>query len=183
LNHTFDWYELVEGPDLEQGDFLSGCPLLLFPQGATCAGFLRAAKGEDPEEADILLADVVVMSQTCDLVQDKTQAVMLCSRHSLDEYAQREPRWASPKEKEHLRRGDFPAYHILNRCDLPDFSLDFQVVDFRDAHSLPVDVAREFAGSLGPRLRLLPPYREHLAQAFARYFMRVGLPIDIPPFV
>ena len=26
------------------------------------------------------------------------------------------------------------------------------------------------------------PYREHLAQAFARYFMRVGLPVDIPAF-
>jgi len=30
-----------------------------------------------------------------------------------------------------------------------------------------------------PRLRLLPPYREHLSQAFARYFMRVGLPSNI----
>jgi hypothetical protein len=28
--------------------------------------------------------------------------------------------------------------------------------------------------------RLLPPYREHLSQSFARYFMRVGLPVDIP---
>lgn len=28
-------------------------------------------------------------------------------------------------------------------------------------------------------LRLLPPYREHLSQAFARYFMRVGLPQDL----
>jgi len=34
----------------------------------------------------------------------------------------------------------------------------------------------------GNRLRLLPPYREHLAQAFARFFMRVGLPADIPKF-
>jgi len=32
------------------------------------------------------------------------------------------------------------------------------------------------------RLRLLPPDREHLAQAFARFFMRAGLPIDIPEF-
>ena len=24
-----------------------------------------------------------------------------------------------------------------------------------------------------------PEYREHLSQAFARYFMRVGLPVDI----
>ena len=31
-------------------------------------------------------------------------------------------------------------------------------------------------------LRLLPPYGEHLSQAFARFFMRVGLPVDIPPF-
>ncbi len=30
------------------------------------------------------------------------------------------------------------------------------------------------------RLRLLPPYREHLSQSFARQFMRVGLPIDLP---
>ncbi len=35
---------------------------------------------------------------------------------------------------------------------------------------------------LPSRLRLLPPYREHLAQGFARFFMRVGLPVDIPAF-
>jgi hypothetical protein len=29
----------------------------------------------------------------------------------------------------------------------------------------------------------MPPYREHLSQAFARYFMRVGLPSDIPSFL
>jgi hypothetical protein len=29
---------------------------------------------------------------------------------------------------------------------------------------------------------LLPPYREHLSQAFARFFMRVGLPVEVPPF-
>lgn len=29
------------------------------------------------------------------------------------------------------------------------------------------------------RLRLLPPYREHLSQAFARYFMQVGLPVNV----
>jgi len=28
----------------------------------------------------------------------------------------------------------------------------------------------------------MEPYREHLAQAFARFFMRVGLPVDISPF-
>jgi hypothetical protein len=47
---------------------------------------------------------------------------------------------------------------------------------------LNVLLVREFANAAGHRLRLLPPYREHLSQAFARLFMRVGLPADIPPF-
>ena len=33
--------------------------------------------------------------------------------------------------------------------------------------------------SKSDRIRVLPPYREHLSQAFARFFMRVGLPQDI----
>lgn len=32
------------------------------------------------------------------------------------------------------------------------------------------------------RLSLMSPYKEHLSQAFARFFMRVGLPIDISEF-
>jgi maleate cis-trans isomerase len=32
------------------------------------------------------------------------------------------------------------------------------------------------AALFGERVRLLSPYKEHLSQAFARYFMRVGLP-------
>jgi len=47
--------------------------------------------------------------------------------------------------------------------------------------SLPVRFVRKKAAD-GRRLRLLPPYREHLSQAFARFFMRVGLPVDIPAF-
>jgi len=41
---------------------------------------------------------------------------------------------------------------------------------------------KELAAQQALRQRLLPPYREHLAPAFARFFMRVGLPIDVSPF-
>ena len=34
----------------------------------------------------------------------------------------------------------------------------------------------------GLRWRLQSPFREHFSQAFARFFMRVGLPAAIPPF-
>ena len=60
-------------------------------------------------------------------------------------------------------------------------SQELRVVEFHRLHSLPIDYLRQRAiRSL--RLRLMPPYREHLSQAFARYFMRVGLPLDIPAF-
>ena len=56
------------------------------------------------------------------------------------------------------------------------------LVDLERVFTLSVDALRTFAESKGERVRLLPPYREHLSQAFARFFMRVGLPVDIPPF-
>ena len=81
-------------------------------------------------------------------------------------------------------RNDIADGHIwnlalLNRCALGDggSSTELRVVDFHDIFTVP----RTFLEALLarrqlPRLRLLPPYREHLSQAFARFFMRVGLP-------
>ena len=61
---------------------------------------------------------------------------------------------------------------------------DVRIIDFRRVYSLPLAFARQVAARCGgERLCLLPPYREHLSQAFARYFMRESeLPQDIPPF-
>ena len=56
------------------------------------------------------------------------------------------------------------------------------MVDFRNVYGVPFGFLEELSASRGERLRLLPPYREHLSQAFARFFMRVGLPTDIPSF-
>jgi hypothetical protein len=56
------------------------------------------------------------------------------------------------------------------------------VVDFHRVFVLLKPVVEAVARSAGLRLRLRPPYREYLAQAFARYFMRVGLPLDANAF-
>ena len=71
---------------------------------------------------------------------------------------------------------------MLNRCGLPGHERDFLLVDFTSAFTVDTNLVRELATTQGARLRLNPPSREHLAQAFARFFMRVGLPVDIPPF-
>jgi hypothetical protein len=38
----------------------------------------------------------------------------------------------------------------------------------------------QMAKSKGNRIRLLSPYKEHLAQAFAFLYTRVALPVPIP---
>ncbi len=83
---------------------------------------------------------------------------------------------------EAIRRGNYPGYHMLNKCEIEGFHDDFLVVDFRSTFSVPLDFLKGFVKDMSPRLRLLPPYREHLSQAFARFLMRVGLPEDIPAF-
>jgi hypothetical protein len=52
-------------------------------------------------------------------------------------------------------------------------------VDFKNVYGIHFDFLLDLIRQPSPRIRLLPPYREHLSQAFARYFMRVGLPLDI----
>jgi hypothetical protein len=61
-----------------------------------------------------------------------------------------------------------------------ELSIPYQIVDFHEVFSIPLDFLQAWIRSKNTnRLRLLPPYREHLSQAFARFFMRVGLPNDI----
>jgi hypothetical protein len=71
---------------------------------------------------------------------------------------------------------------MLNAHNSSDQSTEHRIVNFHYVFTLP----RSFLESLLSegscrRLRLLPPYREHLSQAFARFFMRVGLPISVTP--
>ncbi|OHB66262.1 MAG: hypothetical protein A2V70_04925 [Planctomycetes bacterium RBG_13_63_9] len=89
---------------------------------------------------------------------------------------------ATPKGLEEARRGNLPAFHVLAASILPGMEHEIRLVEFRRVYSLPIGFLRKKALDDGRRLRLLPPYREHLSQAFARFFMRVGLPVDIPPF-
>jgi len=91
-----------------------------------------------------------------------------------------------------LRKGEIIGYHMLNKCELDGLSErcnlsrfvgEYLIVDFRNTVSFPLNLLIEGAKKRKEsRMRLLPPYREHLSQAYARFIMRVGLPKDIPQF-
>ncbi|MHA1605382.1 MAG: hypothetical protein ACTSV0_04030 [Candidatus Freyarchaeota archaeon] len=168
----YPWYDIVNGEEeIMQGDFISDCPIVVPPLEVS-----------EKVNFEIINYDVVVMSQSCDLVQRKIDLVLVCPVWPLGEFEKRSDFFRSKKGKEALRQGNVPGYHLLNKCDLKGFESDYMVVDFRSVYSVPFDFLIKLTKTRGRRLRLLPPYREHLSQAFARFFMRVGLPIDIPAF-
>ena len=72
--------------------------------------------------------------------------------------------------------------HLLASPTNPDNNKEALVVDFREIQTLPYEYVLKHASNLNDRWRLKSPYLEHFSQAFARLFMRVGLPSAIPPF-
>lgn len=179
MSLSYPWYSIVKGPDLEQGDLIRGCPVIepiyepLDPEEETYS-----------LEAKQLNFDIVILSQTCDLINDKIDSVLVSPFHPVDEFIDANtPNLTSKARKsarEEIRRGYRPSFHMLARCDFPKFEHDIQIIDFQRLFTVPKSLLVQLAELQGERIRLMPPYREHLGQSFARYFMRVGLPIDIP---
>lgn len=168
MSDKYPWYEIVEGEMLEQGDILLQCPIFVPTPDFT----LPLPKDDIP--IDIRTFDVVVMTQSCDLVNDKISDVILCPHFDLTHDAA----LATKKAQEEIIKGYRHRYTMLAPASL-ELSMGVRIVDFGRIFSLPKVFVCQFATGQGKRLRLCPPYREHLSQSFARFFMRVGLPQNI----
>jgi hypothetical protein len=186
------WYELVAADaSLDQGDLIADCPVLAWAPGAS-----RRYESLDNAEAlrsfaQTVAIDAVVMTQTCDLAQGKVAHVILCPHFSLDRYRRV---WAADQEAhgqvvtnrswgrqlDRVAAGQVWNLSMLNSEHGEDYHAELRAVDFHQVFTIPRGFVESWlAQRAEPRLRLRPPYREHLSQAFARFFMRVGLPTDI----
>jgi hypothetical protein len=125
---------------------------------------------------------LIVVTQSCDLENDKVEFVALCPIHTLPEFAAVNPKFTQHKNWEPVRRGNVFGLHMVASHDAPDSNTASLVVDFGHIVSLPIQYLTTHAASMGSRCRLSSPYLEHFSQAFARFFMRVGLPSTIDPF-
>ena len=172
---NYPWYAPTSGEHLEQGDILESCTVFLPPDE-----LVRGELTSGAFEAEA--RDLIVLSQSCDLIErrEKVSEVVCCAIWEIGQYSS--GHLSTAKGLEEVRRGVLPSYHMLATCELAGFERATRIVDFRQLFSIPLALLRREAANASQRLRLLPPYREHLAQAFARYFMRIGLPLDIPPF-
>lgn len=174
----YPWYRFVP-PDapLRQGDLIESCPIII-----PISTEIKLDGSPPFADADIISLDVIVMTQSCDLEQCKVDWVVVCAVWPLEDIGKKNDIFKSSRGKEALRQGNMVGFHLLNKIEDPGYERDYQIVDFRELHTVPFSFLAEYIKGKNDRIRLLPPYREHLSQAFARFFMRVGLPVDIPPF-
>ena len=183
------WYDLVQsGEPVTQGDIILGCPILNWLPSSSAIPLTGVSL---KDYADAFTEDVIVMTQACDLEHRKVQNVVLCPHLSLSAFRASWQRWMesrnqSPSEKAWKSLcSDIMAGYVWNQTMI-DASTDqrlpmeTRVVDFHEVFTLPRTFLESWLQQSGDqRLRLRPPYREHLSQAFARFFMRVGLPQPI----
>ncbi|MGH7169388.1 MAG: hypothetical protein ACRELF_20105 [Gemmataceae bacterium] len=176
-----DWFEVIEGPGILQADVLPRCPVFQPDKE-----FQWPLAVDNQQGFRVKALDLIMMTQSCDLENDKVQEVLLARLIPWavvvrDEVAKGNHVVKGSKFRKLLVEGGFPSLSLLHKREGAP-GLDWSVVDFHWLYTLPKTFLSGFAASLGPRLRLRSPYREHLAQAFARYFMRVGLPHDARAF-
>jgi hypothetical protein len=169
----YPWYKIIEDNSVCQGDLLFNFEVIE-PQWSEQA---------DQVPAIAKTLDVVVMTQTCDIIYNKIESILLCSCWDFWVWvaeAKREGKNWSKERRESLRQGNIPGYYLCNEADQDSIKMGIKIVDFHEVYTSPIKSVKAFATKNEKRLRLLPPYREHMSQAFARFFMRVGLPVDIP---
>ena len=149
---------------LDQGDLIDDCPVLL----------VRALT-PDPAAPDARFETqrVAVLTQTCDLANDKTSVVTVAEVQNAQFFV--DEGILKPSDiKGPLRSG-----RIWGLCFLPAdpaLGLPEMIVDFRRLHTVKLDVLRTLCAAGKRPGRIQPLYREHLAKHFADTFSRIGLP-------
>jgi len=166
------WGKVTES-NLRQGDYLMSCPIPVFSE---------VPQNNRALEIQIGFANLIVVTQSCDLVNGKNELVALCPIYSLAEFEEANPKATQKGFWEQVRRAKIEGFYLLSSFENPENNRECLVVDFREIYSLPYEFLTKHADSLETRWRLRSPYLEHFSQAFARFFMRVGLPSNIPPF-
>lgn len=166
------WVQVNE-PTLRQGDYLrdSRAPLFLDPS-------VKSA----PEDIPVDEYDLIVLTQSCDLDHGKIRLVAMCPIFPIAEFEKANPDFQKKDKWNNVRKGRVEGLHMLGSPQNPDNNREALVVDFREIYSLPYEYLLKHAEQLGPRWRLKSPFLEHFSQAFARFYMRVGLPSSIPEF-
>lgn len=185
------WYVAVSPDDLlTQGELVFDCPLVRWKSVAPSAD-CEALKGILRDAQEAFMADVVVMTQDCDLEQNKVNNVVVCAHFSLDRFRdfwERDQQALNQNPTPRSWKGLLDAIHkgelinlrLINEGVTGGTTMQHRIVDFREVFTLPRSFLESFVRHCpAPRVRLGIPYRESLSQDFAEVFGRIGHPVPI----
>lgn len=162
---TFDdWYETTG--DLAQGAIFKGIPFVTMDDTKPLGSSSFTTRN----------SDFVVLTQTCDLPKKTQRTVLLCELISYDFVAKTNTAFGSSELKTSLARGIAIAEFLLPPNDA--LGLGWTLAYFRSLYVVPKSQLMAATSAIS----VASPYREHLAQAYARFTMRVGLPSPLHEF-
>ena len=176
------FWSLVNESVLQQGDLLPGCWIPEFPPDF-------AANTDTSLVIQTDQADLIVITQSCDLQQGRLSLVAMCPVWTIPDFEAAQAAHGHTRSERawrdfwnNVRKGRSPALHLLASPTDLTAARSALLVDFRAIYSLPLAYLARHAAQIGDRWRLRSPFLEHFSQAFARSFMRVGLPSSVPEF-
>jgi hypothetical protein len=150
---------------IDQGDLIDQFPVVE----------IRDLRSDAPDQPmlDSATRRVIVVTQTCDLANDKTKTANIAEVFEADFLV------AQGVFKPADVRGPLRGGRVWGLYFLPAdaaLGLNEMIVDLRRLHTVRIDHLADWCRA-GRRLaRVQPLYREHLARHFAETFGRIGLP-------
>ena len=139
----------AEAP-LDQGDLIEDCVVVLIPSYSI---------GQSPVPVDFETRRVVVLTQTCDLANDKTSVVTVAEVQNAQSFV--DAGILKPADiKGPLRSGRIWGLYFLP-ADAA-LGLEEMIVDLRRLHTVKLDLLRLLCRGGGSGRRVQPLYREHL---------------------
>ena len=164
MTQPWPWYQvLTSSTDLAQGDILDGVVVPEISPGS--------------REVDERKYTLIVMTQSCD-IPDIPQFIF-CPVWTREQLGAIEPKFNDRSYIGNLTSGRVVGFLPIDKSTEPGMERPWRIVQFERIIELKREDLYKQLAEMGPRLRVLPPYREHIAQQFARFFMRVGLPVPV----
>ncbi len=180
---TYRWYNLINNnSEISQGDIFIDYKIPTVIK-----------TGDEAFDVRVLQTNCIVLTQACDLANNKIDMVTLCSLIPIEIYVKSlyDSSPASSQDKKikqiekcikDIRQGFIHKFLLLNNYNDNSYSMGYQIADFSHLYSVSLEELKRYAQQINNRIRLCPPYRDYLSQGFARYFMRVGLPVNLEVF-
>lgn len=150
---------------IDQGDIVEGCPILS----------LVRFDPDKPSEIEVkhTLQRIIVLTQACDLANQKASRIIAALVFDALKVVQDQFLKASDVRGP-LRSGRIFGWYFLPKS--VESGLPEMIVDFRQLHTIRLDLLATLCQRGQCRARVQPLYREHLAKHFADTYSRIGLP-------